>query len=211
MSDLQQSCQTTTHKEHEAAVGQVDILLSKINYSVTRMEGETFDLLAIRRTEWRMILVGLPTLADDKNFLCSVRNLEIFPIPKIIDKIFTKEIWLSQNHDFNIYSYLGDRKWGAEAVSRPFLSVSEPCRRFVYFILNPSSNTVKIGQSKDANRRFCEIQANTIDQLRLMKVVEIEGFHTEEQVLHKRFSHLRIKGEWFSYTDDLKSFIEEVK
>ncbi len=35
------------------------------------------------------------------------------------------------------------------------------------------------------------------------------AFHTEAG-LHEMFSHLRVRGEWFRYTDELKWFIRAV-
>jgi hypothetical protein len=39
---------------------------------------------------------------------------------------------------------------------------------------------------------------------------EIPGGKTDEADLHRRFRTFRVRGEWFRYSDELRSFVEEI-
>jgi hypothetical protein len=36
------------------------------------------------------------------------------------------------------------------------------------------------------------------------------GYTAKEKEIHKKFEHLRVKGEWFEYTDEIKQYILEL-
>jgi len=78
---------------------------------------------------------------------------------------------------------------------------------WVYFVFASHHGPVKIGFSIDPMRRLAEIQRDWPEGLRLVGVVP--GGFSEEQRLHKRFSHLRLHGEWFRPDDELTTFIRE--
>jgi hypothetical protein len=81
----------------------------------------------------------------------------------------------------------------------------------VYFILNQEKALVKIGVSANAKRRLFELKSHNSDRLELLKTIDSEVAEKLESELHKKFEHIHVYGEWFSYNDDLKSFIEEAK
>jgi hypothetical protein len=81
----------------------------------------------------------------------------------------------------------------------------------VYFILNQEKALVKIGVSANAKRRLFELKSHNSDRLELLKTIDSEDAEKLESNLHKKFKHIHAYGEWFSYNDDLKSFIEEAK
>jgi hypothetical protein len=82
-------------------------------------------------------------------------------------------------------------------------------RSRVYFILNTEKDLVKIGLSNNAKRRLHELKSHNADRLKLLKTFTSEDADKLEYTLHKKFQHLHIYGEWFSYAPELKSFIEE--
>lgn len=73
-----------------------------------------------------------------------------------------------------------------------------------YIIAYPEAGVVKIGQAV--------YYAERVEQVRNMSPVETEvvcafvGLHHERD-LHKRFAHLRRRGEFFEYTDELRDYL----
>ena len=65
---------------------------------------------------------------------------------------------------------------------------------------------VKIGWSENVARRLFEIQKYAPEELVLYKFIPANA-ETEGQ-LHRRFSHLRLYGEWFALFGGLKDWIE---
>lgn len=77
-----------------------------------------------------------------------------------------------------------------------------PGREIVY-IATASENpdTVKIGSSIAPKKRTHELQLNVL--------LYLEGGRNTEFALHRRFEKDKIKGEWFRYSDDIKTFIKD--
>ncbi len=73
-----------------------------------------------------------------------------------------------------------------------------------YVILYPSVGVVKIGQAV--------YYAERVEQVRNMSPVPTEvvcafaGLHHEKE-LHKKFAHLRQRGEFFTYSDELREHL----
>jgi len=78
---------------------------------------------------------------------------------------------------------------------------------FTYFILDQQSNRIKIGRSSHPNRRLQQLKTGSANDLEI--VATLPGGENES-VLHDRFRHLRIKGEWFSYSSELKNYIQSL-
>jgi hypothetical protein len=80
----------------------------------------------------------------------------------------------------------------------------------VYFIVNSAAEVVKIGFSHDPESRRRDLQCGSVDPLHLLRVVD--GGPKIEAWLHKRFSHLRISGEWFHFNPEMLTVVvpEEV-
>lgn len=66
----------------------------------------------------------------------------------------------------------------------------------IYFVRCIASCRVKIGFSENPYVRFSKIQSDCPTELELTCV--IDGAQAGEAELHKRFSHLRVRGEWFA-------------
>jgi len=84
---------------------------------------------------------------------------------------------------------------------------------FVYFILNEDSNAIKIGRAKDLAKRMKSLQTSSPAKLKLMKSVQVEGGEEAqelEQSLHKKFSEIRLAGEWFKAEVHLLEYISQL-
>lgn len=68
----------------------------------------------------------------------------------------------------------------------------------IYFVR--SGDLVKIGKTKNLKMRLRELQRFNSHELRV--IVTIPGRETQERKLHDLFADRRVKGEWFSITDE---------
>lgn len=79
----------------------------------------------------------------------------------------------------------------------------------VYFIAARQSGMVKIGfTSKTAQERLAGLQTGSSETLEVLAT--IPGSTKDESELHRRFSALRITGEWFKLEGALRSFIRSI-
>lgn len=88
---------------------------------------------------------------------------------------------------------------------------SRPPRRpsiWIYFIQQTPGGQIKIGTAVNVATRLSTLQTASASILQVLAVMP--GGTTEEQALHRRFGHARIRGEWFTPTPDVLAFIEEV-
>jgi predicted DNA-binding transcriptional regulator AlpA len=74
----------------------------------------------------------------------------------------------------------------------------------VYFIAD-SHGRVKIGVSNTPGARMYELQCAHADELHLIRT--IDGGPQTEEWLHKHFSPLRIRREWFLFSDEMLTII----
>lgn len=79
-------------------------------------------------------------------------------------------------------------------------------QRFVYFI--QCDDAVKIGIAVNVASRFMGIQVGSLKPLTLLAAVA--GGFPEERAVHRRFAHLRVRGEWFSAAPELLTFIADL-
>lgn len=68
---------------------------------------------------------------------------------------------------------------------------------FVYLIKNPLNNSVKIGRTKDLQKRLSAIR-NGLPQAELFAFKKVENTTYEEREMHKIFKKKRIEREWFA-------------
>ncbi len=71
----------------------------------------------------------------------------------------------------------------------------------VYIILADRSGAVKIGYSRNPAARLAQIKTSSPETITVLRL--LEGGYELERRLHVRFSDLRIKREWFSYSDEM--------
>lgn len=74
----------------------------------------------------------------------------------------------------------------------------------IYFI--QSGDYVKIGYSKNPEKRLKSLQTGNQAPLKLLLV--LDGGTDKEAELHERFAELRSRGEWFYHSNDLAHFID---
>lgn len=117
------------------------------------------------------------------------------------------EISTSSNSGLAGSSELGVNDAGTCADSDPPVTqaCSQPVLGHVYFIR--AGEAIKIGFSKNAPSRLAALQTSNPEHLTLMG--SFKGAREDEQELHVRFCHLRIRGEWFRDEDELVEFIED--
>jgi hypothetical protein len=80
---------------------------------------------------------------------------------------------------------------------------------WIYFIVAAESGIVKIGWAKDPAKRLLQLQ--TANHLTLSVFGTTRGTVKQEQALHRRFRHLRIRGEWFKIDEELTAFLSTVQ
>jgi hypothetical protein len=68
----------------------------------------------------------------------------------------------------------------------------------VYMIRCGENGPVKIGHSADPQHRLAQLQTSHHERLSIIRT--FEGGTSVEIWLHRKFSRLRINGEWFSFT-----------
>ena len=70
-----------------------------------------------------------------------------------------------------------------------------PCNTYV--IAGGDTGLVKIGKSVDVQARLSSLQSGSPVPLRLLRVIRFDC----EQLMHRRFDHLRTRGEWFAFDE----------
>lgn len=77
----------------------------------------------------------------------------------------------------------------------------------VYFVTPIRSRRVKIGTSTNFNARLKALQAT--NHIPLSVLLLLPGDSVLEGTLHHRFKKSRVRGEWFTLSDEIKTFIGE--
>ena len=75
----------------------------------------------------------------------------------------------------------------------------------VYFAL--AGDFVKIGIAKNIGRRMRSLQTSLPHEIKLI-CWEVGG-RAEECALHSRFANSHIRGEWFSYSAEIRAYVAE--
>jgi hypothetical protein len=84
-------------------------------------------------------------------------------------------------------------------------AVRRPASIVTYFIQSENGGPIKIGKTKGSPyRRLKGIQTSHPEQLKLLGWIEEDC----EENLHRHFSAIRIRGEWFSATTELLHYID---
>ncbi len=77
----------------------------------------------------------------------------------------------------------------------------------IYFIQDCETENIKIGFAKEPKNRLSNLQSANSNDLTLL--AEMDGDKIKEKEIHKLFSSDLVRGEWFKFSDKLKSFIDE--
>ena len=90
------------------------------------------------------------------------------------------------------------------------LTTSPTCRDigWIYFIEAAELKLVKIGWSRRPERRLAQLMEQSPVELKILTARR--GPSLDERNLHRRFSALRHRGEWFRHEGDLAVLIFEL-
>lgn len=78
----------------------------------------------------------------------------------------------------------------------------------IYLVLSPQTATIKIGRASDWQHRMVSLRGSNGGPLEVIGL--LRGVSPiEELLLHDRFSHLRLHGEWFKAEDEIFAYAEE--
>lgn len=83
-----------------------------------------------------------------------------------------------------------------------------PATRFVYFIEAEGLGLVKIGVADDPKKRLRTLQVGCPVPLKLRGVFATDDAHRLEGGFHLRFTEIRVQGEWFKITDELREIMD---
>jgi|GEM_PF-6278844 len=78
---------------------------------------------------------------------------------------------------------------------------------YVYFVLDRANDGVKIGWSLNLKRRLETMQGISFNKLEL--IFSTKGTLIDECRFHKRFKKYNIHHEWFRYSSEIKTYIEQ--
>ncbi|HPC09485.1 MAG TPA: GIY-YIG nuclease family protein [archaeon] len=84
--------------------------------------------------------------------------------------------------------------------------------RYIYLIQSLDDGFYKIGLSKHPNKRLNQLQTGNSLKLKLVEIYQSEFANLIEKTLQRKYSYLRMEGEWFNLTLDIElSFLDECK
>lgn len=77
---------------------------------------------------------------------------------------------------------------------------------FIYFIEAEGAQRIKIGYSKNPDRRLRSLSTGSPMPLRLL--AQIPGNQADESKIQRQFAELRLEGEWFYATAQLRDYVD---
>jgi hypothetical protein len=80
---------------------------------------------------------------------------------------------------------------------------------YVYFIQDVSTRAVKIGSSLDPPRRLKAFRTAWLHDLEMLGCMPEPLGGSLERTLHRKFKHLRLRGEWYAWAPDLEAYIAQ--
>lgn len=79
----------------------------------------------------------------------------------------------------------------------------------LYVITQPSASLVKIGRSRNVERRLSSLASQSGTTMRLVRVIPACG--DLERAVHSRLSAYRQLGEWFTDEGEVRTFVDRVR
>lgn len=76
----------------------------------------------------------------------------------------------------------------------------------VYFFKESAMNAIKIGRSQNVRGRFDQIRNGMPQDLEFLGYMD--GSAAKEKEIHAKFSHLKLKGEWFQFDQSIIDFVQ---
>lgn len=83
-------------------------------------------------------------------------------------------------------------------------------RQYLYFIQDRDSGLIKIGESDNPDVRLSQLKGKQHGH-NLIILCAVPQYVPMEKVLHWKFVNSRYNGEWFYPTNDLLTYIEEIR
>lgn len=134
------------------------------------------------------------------------RDNAIPSIEAALEKINADKRYKTPYTQATAYRYLRAREVRA---GRP-AGVQRPVRGYVYFLQDGKDGPVKIGYSRDPEKRAASMITGHHGE-KYTLLFYVRGTITTEQKFHKRFTGQKKVREWFHYDGALKRFILEQK
>ena len=78
----------------------------------------------------------------------------------------------------------------------------------LYLIIDEVSNRLKIGRSKNVNKRLNQLQVNNSGLLKILYVVSGRGM--DESHVHEKFKKFRVLGEWFENDESIIDYFKKL-
>jgi hypothetical protein len=103
----------------------------------------------------------------------------------------------------NETGFAGQMLSSAEPYSYGVEELGEAARGSLYFV--SSGAYCKIGRAIDFPQRLSSLQTGTPERLKVEAV--LPGMGWQERIWHTAFLHLRHRGEWFEWTDELQEAV----
>jgi|LSQX01.3.fsa_nt_gb hypothetical protein len=79
---------------------------------------------------------------------------------------------------------------------------------FVYFVQCKDTKRIKIGYSKNPNKRIYDMNIGSSGELNLL--AKIPGNIDLEEIIHRSMNHYNVKGEWYAPNDELIGCIKRI-
>lgn len=84
-------------------------------------------------------------------------------------------------------------------------------KEYVYLIQD--GDLVKIGRSYNPQKRLSQLRFEKAKDMKIIVKMELDSLEDSsflEKDLHREFSHLRVRGEWFILNDEVKQYILDI-
>jgi len=78
----------------------------------------------------------------------------------------------------------------------------------IYFVQNLENGNIKIGHTNCVKERLEVLNSNNDSKLVVLKVLDVDN--SLEDLVHFKLDKYHVKGEWFSYNEDVKRFIDNI-
>lgn len=107
------------------------------------------------------------------------------------------------------YFYRQHRKVMAavDGMLKKSVNMIKKVRGVVYFITDEKREYIKIGRTTDLKNRLTQLQTGSPIDLILEYHVLSEDVVSTENKFHEKFNEHRKRGEWFVYSEEIRSFI----
>lgn len=95
-----------------------------------------------------------------------------------------------------------------DAQSGPEQKTARPT--YLYAVVDITARAVKLGKSKQLNKRLRALQTSNPHELKLWAYCRHESPFTEEEA-HEKFKDFHMSGEWFRLTEQTREFINAMR